>query len=194
MEQPSLGPNAVVVNPVVVRPPCLRKGGKQDCRSCHRKRPCLSPRALCIRPYPNHPRGCPNYDKKSGCPPDVPMFDDYVDITQPVYAIFNTFDVGAHAARMRDRHPKWTERQCYNLLYWQPTARKQLRGKIRRFLLGFSARGKSPPRLVACPEAMGVNITQTMSDVDIELEWPPRKTAYQIVLAGYLLEKKISSS
>jgi len=34
------------------------------------------------------------------------------------------------------------------------------------------------------PEAMGVNVTETMKRVGIELEWPPVNVAYQIALAG----------
>lgn len=36
----------------------------------------------------------------------------------------------------------------------------------------------------SCPEAMGVNLTETMRGIGIELEWPPRQIARQIVVAG----------
>lgn len=35
-----------------------------------------------------------------------------------------------------------------------------------------------------CPEGSGVNITETMKNVGINLEWPPKNYTYQIVLAG----------
>ena len=35
-----------------------------------------------------------------------------------------------------------------------------------------------------CPEAMGVNVTETMKNVGIILEWPPETVTYQIVIAG----------
>jgi predicted metal-binding protein len=37
-----------------------------------------------------------------------------------------------------------------------------------------------------CPEAMGVNVTKTMSNAGIILEWPPENIAYKIAIAGIL--------
>ena len=36
----------------------------------------------------------------------------------------------------------------------------------------------------SCPEGAGVNITTTMKSIGIDLEWPPKRYAYQVVLAG----------
>jgi len=137
---------------------------------------------LCLKPYPNHKKGCPNFGKKKGCPPGVPKFDVFYDLSKPIYAIYNGFDFKKHVDRMRERHPDWSQRQLGCCLYWQGTARKRLRGRIEIFrrLTG----GKYVVNTV--PEAMGVNITETMKRVGIELEWPPVNIAYQIALAGVL--------
>jgi hypothetical protein len=37
-----------------------------------------------------------------------------------------------------------------------------------------------------CPEAMGVDITSTMSSIGIELEWPPKNITYQVSIAGVI--------
>lgn len=139
-------------------------------------------RGLCSRRYPNHPRGCPNFNKKAGCPPSAPMVGDVIDLDQDVYAIWNVFPIGEHMARMKQKHPNWTERQLANCLYWQPKARKQLRGVIWEFLR--SAENPLQWKIIGCPEAQGVNLTETMASIGIELEWPPRAVSYQIVLAG----------
>lgn len=139
-------------------------------------------RGLCRRKYPNHPRGCPNFAKKAGCPPQAPMIWDTIDLEQPVYAIWNAFPIGDHMQTMGCRHPEWTERQKANCLYWQPKARKQLRGIIGEFLISMG--GPREWRVIGCPEAQGVNLTATMKSIGIELEWPPRNLAYQIVIAG----------
>jgi hypothetical protein len=44
------------------------------------------------------------------------------------------------------------------------------------------------------PEAQGVNLTETMKNVGIILEWPPEKLAYQIVLSGIKKEKENEKS
>lgn len=52
-----------------------------------------SVRQLCIQPYVNHPKGCPNYNKKDGCPPKVMRFPIHVE---EVYVIWIKFNLGKH--------------------------------------------------------------------------------------------------
>lgn len=134
---------------------------------------------LCRRPYPDHPRGCPNYGHKEGCPPFVPLFDEKYDCTQGVYAIITEFDLKEHAGRMKAKHPLWTERQCRNLLFWQGKARKNLKAEISRFLVSHPRHG-----VEMAPEALGVNVTRTLRNVGIYLEWPPRDIARQVAMAA----------
>lgn len=137
-----------------------------------------SVRNLCVRPYPLHPKGCPNFGKKDGCPPLAEPISEILDMAAPVYAIWNAFDLLAHVENMRLKHPHWSDRQLYCCLYWQPRARKYLEGQIHTFSTRIMA------RKVYCPEAHGVNVTATMKTLGIELEWPPVNVAYQIILAG----------
>ncbi|HDY88817.1 MAG TPA: hypothetical protein ENH82_11990, partial [bacterium] len=136
--------------------------------------------SLCVKPYPNHKKGCPNYGKKKGCPPDVPMFDSFYDTSKPTYAIYNKFDFKGHVDRMREKHPDWSRRQLECCLYWQGTARKKLKERINEFIF------LADERYVVntTPEAMGVNVTETMKRVGVELEWPPVNIAYQVAMAG----------
>lgn len=136
-------------------------------------------RSLCFKPYPDHSKGCPNYGKKKGCPPEAELFDHVYDLDKPVYAIINKFDFKAHTDRMRQLHPEWSERQVRCCLYWQQGARNQLKEKIMYFFREHRGHHVEP-----CPEAMGVNITATLADVGIILEWPPETVAYQVALAG----------
>lgn len=174
----------VRVDPVIVRPPCLKDGMKQHCLDCELQLSCNSPRGLCVREYPNHKLGCPNYGKKKDCPPCAPMFDEIYDLSLPIYAIYNIFDFKSHVDRMREKHLNWSKRQLECCLYWQGTARKELKIVIKIFLgtvLGITG---EKPSIVLAPEAMGVNVTETMKKVGIELEWPPVNVAYQIAFAG----------
>ena len=132
---------------------------------------------LCVRPYPNHPKGCPNFKKKLGCPPNIGLFRE----TYKTYTIYNIFPFGEHVRRMETKHPEWSERQCECCLYWQGTARKQLKDQIKLFGQEFS-------RFVLhmTPEALGVNVTATMEQVGIILEWPPKEYTYQVALASLI--------
>jgi hypothetical protein len=138
-----------------------------------------SMRALCRKPYELHKMGCPNFAKKAGCPPGAPLWDKYFDMTQKYALIINVFPIGDHVKKMENLHPGWSDRQLYCCLYWQGTARKRLEGRIKQFQFEY------PEFTVTrCPEAMGVNVTETLKSAGIELEWPPRVWAYQIAMAG----------
>jgi predicted metal-binding protein len=138
-----------------------------------------SVRSLCCRPYPGHPKGCPNFNHRVNCPPKAPLWDEVFDITKPTYIIINQFDFGAHVERMKQLHLDWSDRQLECCLYWQNTDRKELRAGIAAFK-------KLHPEYIVeeCPEAMGINVTKTTSQVGVELEWPPKKFVHHVALAG----------
>lgn len=137
-------------------------------------------RKLCAAPYTNHRKGCPNFGKRLDCPPHAKRIEHVIDLTRDVFVIWNKFNFGKHCQRMRSKHPEWSQRQVECCLYWQGTARKQLRYKIIEF-----KREHSGMTIVKNPEGAGVNVTATMEKVGIILQWPPVDTTYQIVLAGY---------
>ena len=139
----------------------------------------VSVRALCVKPYPGHQNGCPNFNKKPGCPLNIPIVDTVLDLSKVVYAVYNKFDFKKHTDKIRSLHPDWSDRQIKCCLYWQGTARKSLKAIIS----GFKKEYK-PEVVLYCPEAMGVNVTETMKNAGIILEWPPETVTYQIVIAG----------
>ncbi len=139
-------------------------------------------RPLCRRPYLQHPKGCPNFGQRDICPPQAPLLGDVLDLDSSVWAVYNVFPLAEHVCRMRLKHPDWSRAQLYCCLYWQGTARKQLRASIEAFLLQLPC--ATPKHIVMCPEACGCNVTETMKRVGIELEWPPKQIVYQIALAG----------
>lgn len=141
-------------------------------------------RHLCAKPYPGHPRGCPNFGKRPMCPPQEPLLYDVFHRIGEFWLVWNRFDLGAHVARMREKHPDWSERQLYCCLYWQPRARKALAAQIREFRIIHPGL-----KITTCPEAMGVNVTATMRAVGVTLEWPPITSAYQVALAGQAMKE-----
>lgn len=136
-------------------------------------------RDLCKKEYHNHSKGCPNWNKKSGCPPQAKKIVDIIDLNNSVFAIWNRFNIGEHISNMQIKHPEWTEYQLRCCLYWQGRARKNLKGCIEEFKYWYKGYV-----ILICPEANGVNVTATMQQIGIKLEWPPVRYSYQIVLAG----------
>jgi len=144
-----------------------------------------SVRKLCAKPYPRHPKGCPNFNKRDTCPPKALYYDKVYDLTKPVYAIFNVFNFKEHVDKMKLKHPTWSDAQLKCVLYWQGSARK----KLKEYIVEFIKQNKRF-KVETCPEAMGVNITETMESVGIVLEWPPENLTYQVALAGMPLRKE----
>jgi len=138
-----------------------------------------------MNPYPNHKHGCPNYGKRDTCPPKAPLFGDIFNYGLPVYAVINEYDLGSHVEKMRQRHPDWSLRQLQCCLYWQGTARRQLRKAVKEALKahkGYIA--------IYVPEAMGVDVTATLKAAGVYLEWPPKKIVRQVALIARLREKE----
>jgi len=141
-------------------------------------------RQLCCRPYPNHPKGCPNYGKRATCPPTAPLLADVLDLNRPIWAVWVEFDLAAHREKMRAAHPTWTRRQLDCCLYWQAGVNNQLRRKTTE-LFPDLVTGFDPKEVVSCPEACGVNVTETMASIGIALEWPPVNIIRKVALVGY---------
>ena len=144
-----------------------------------------SVRHLCCRPYPNHPKGCPNFSKRNTCPPKAPLLYHYFDLSKPVLAVWVSFNLAAHREKMRAKHPKWPRRQLDCCLYWQGRVRKSLRKAVGYNLIRYPLFDNNR-KLIATyvPEAMGVNVTATMAKENVPLEWPPEKTVIKVAFVG----------
>jgi len=136
--------------------------------------------ALCCHSYYRHPNGCPNYAKKFGCPPAQPLINQILNFQKPIYLVYTEFNLAAHVAEMRWRHPHWTEHQLYCVLYWQSKARVFQRHEERRAVKEYGA-----DYICQGPEASGVNVTKLMRDAaHVILEWLPRQITRLVSLAG----------
>lgn len=128
-----------------------------------------SVRKLCVTPYglslgcnrPDHPNGCPNFNKRQDCPPKAPLIGDLLDLSKPVFAVWNVFDLAGHRRKMLGKHSDWSERQLVNCLYWQGSARKALRHEVQD-CLGWISQSREGYIPVMTPEACGVNVTAMM--------------------------------
>lgn len=141
-----------------------------------------SVRNLCSKPYPNHPKGCPNFGKRPLCPPKCPHIEDVFDVSQDFWVVWIEFDFTAHVCRMSKKHPDWSKRQKECCLYWQGTANKMLRDALAD--MKYYLRGTGHWKTSFCPEAMGVNVTATMKNLDVVLEWPPKNIVRKVALIG----------
>ena len=142
-------------------------------------------RELCCKLYYNHPKGCPNYNKQPGCPPQAPLLNEVLDLVRPVWAVWVVFDLAAHRERMRVKHPKWSRRQLDCCLYWQGTLLKELRYRVANFCtMRLLYNMDKSLEVFYRPEALGVNVTATLETVGVALEWPPEKIVHKVAIVG----------
>ncbi len=85
---------------------------------------------------------------------------------------------------MREKHSKWSRRQLDCCLYWQGTLRKELRVEIENFCTVRTNFMGVPLKVLYCPEANGMNVTETLKGVGVTLEWPPEKIVHKVALVG----------
>ena len=149
-------------------------------------------RQLCRHPYPGHRNGCPNFSRRATCPPYAPLFDRIIDMAEPVFAIWTIFDLKSHIEGMKLKHPDWSKRQLECCLYWQGRARKNLENEIHGFCWDHfldavwdgNSGSYTEPLVIRCPEATGINVTETMKSIGEILEWPPTTKTYQVAIIG----------
>jgi len=145
----------------------------------------VSLRDWCRRPYPGHPKGCPNYGERPTCPPEAPLLGDVLNLLRPVWAVWVEFDLEAQRKRMWLTHPKWSKRQAECCRYWQGGVRKRLRAELLFHQIALEETGLVD---IEVPEAMGVNVTETMRGIGVDLEWPVEKIDRHVGLIGYRKE------
>ena len=133
-------------------------------------------RKWCILPYPDHPKGCPNYNKKWDCPPQVMYINDWIGDTKRLRFVSVSFNLQEHADTMLLRHPNWSQRQTRCLLYWHPKVNKELRSLVQSVAID-NLNG-----VTYCPEAMGVDVIKTAQSVGIPIEAPPKDIVHKIAL------------
>lgn len=154
----------------------------------------LSMRDLCRTPYGQdkngrctHPKGCPNYGHRDICPPNAPIFSDVFNMRKPFFAVWVIFSLAAHRRKMRLKHPDWRRCRLDCCLYWQGGVNKRLHTEVNKNLIKkYKAR-----RVTYCPEAMGINVTQTMALAGINLQWPPKTKVIKVAIIGTKNRKEI---
>ena len=118
----------------------------------------------CKLPYPNHPKGCPNY------PQCISKYPDFEKLRSGYtwFAVIEEFNLKAHAERMKEKHPDWSAQQCRCLLYWQNGVRRKLRAKAYSHVNRLNG-----DIVLEIPEACGVNVFVTMANVVVIIQRNP---------------------
>lgn len=130
---------------------------------------------LCRQAYYKHPKGCPNYNKREDCPPNTRhIFQQYDPLS--IHILCVKFPFLEYISLKELQHPDWTVRALANQRHWQG----HLKAQIRDFWEDI--KDEYPQyKLIENPEGQGVNLVQTLSQYDINLQWCKQNSKGEIV-------------
>lgn len=138
---------------------------------------------FCFMKYPGHPHGCPCAHGR--CWGDgkaqIPLTES-IDVSRPIYIVFNEFNLEEHARSMKLKHPHWSDRQCRNLLYWQNTSIAGLKIRIKE-----AKKVIHPvPEIQSTGEGYGVNVYATCLRSGLKLDRiKDMKICRHLAIMGY---------
>lgn len=138
----------------------------------------------CNLPYSDHPKGCPNFGKKDGCPPFAPRWNELIE--SPFYLVYRKFDLEAQEKRMLEKHPKWSKRQARCCLYWQRHVIRCLSDEAWCDVMDLEYQTGDCYDVIENPEGAGIDMFETCRRVGIELErdYLNQQYVYKMVIIG----------
>ena len=145
---------------------------------------------LCYRPYPNHPKGCPNIDKCERL--NIPNFEIIIEYGEYkfFYLIYAKFDFKQYKELRKEEHSNWSENQVKCVLYWQNSVKKLLSEFINMLTLtkqdyilgcGYGLKIKFR-KYVGSMENSCINVFSTCKLNGIKLEIRPKNIIYLVCL------------
>lgn len=155
---------------------------------------------------------CPNYGHSWACPPEVPYLEKEIGSYARFYLIYTKFDLKAHIEQEKKLHPKRKTKSILDRLYRKNIIRDELEREILDFMASIKEDDEKflalwdghcricsnpidkgcthdkgqpcryPDKIRFSMEAVGINVNETVKNVGIELEWPPKHYLYRFGL------------
>ncbi|MBY8989762.1 MAG: hypothetical protein KGD58_03325 [Candidatus Lokiarchaeota archaeon] len=157
---------------------------------------------------------CPNYNHSYSCPPAATFLRDHVSQFKEFYLIYSKHDLDAYVKKVKEKHPRRSEQRIRNSFFLK-SSYDEIYEEISRSLDNYKKQYKEylviwPAKCNICdnkedrgctynsgepckyPEKFqhsmtgaGINTNETVSRLNIELEWPPIRYAYRFSLVCF---------
>lgn len=155
---------------------------------------------------------CPNYNHSWACPPEAPYLEKEVSTFNKFFLIYYKCDLNKHIEKEKLKHPNQSEKRIKNKLLMTNFLRDKLEQEIFEFLNEFQDNCKQkfvlwdghcrvcynildkdcsydsgepcryPDKIRYSMEAVGIDVTKTVRNVDLDIEWPPINYVYRFGL------------
>ncbi|MFW9819415.1 MAG: DUF2284 domain-containing protein [Candidatus Thorarchaeota archaeon] len=158
---------------------------------------------------------CPSYGHSWACPPEAPYLEQEVSKYIKFYLIFVKFNLNTYIEKEKLNHPKKNETNIRNAFFMKNILRDNLEEEILLFLeefqylykeklvlwdgfcrVCFNAEDKGctydagdpcryPDKKRFSMEAIGIDVTQTVRNLNLNIEWPPIEYLYRFGLVCF---------
>ena len=165
-----------------------------------------------VQTYCNNPRfKCPNYGHNWACPPEAPYLDNILTKYTYFFLVYEKFDLKAYISEKKSRFPNRSEEKIKNAFYREQFMRDWIEQDIKKFVENLERKYEeifilwdghcrvcekvqkncSYDEGIACRyptdirysmEAVGINVTETVKNLNLDIEWPPKNYAYRFSL------------
>ena len=158
---------------------------------------------------------CPSYGHSWACPPEAPYLEEKVSSYQKFYLIYSKFDLRSYVKLKKDKHPKRSEDKIRNRFYLKNYLRDDLEKEVFKFLETYNdgyeiklilwdghcricqkllskdcTYDKGEPcryldKKRYSMEAVGINVSDTVRNLNLNIEWPPINYYYRFGLVCF---------
>ncbi|NVM34624.1 MAG: DUF2284 domain-containing protein [Candidatus Lokiarchaeota archaeon] len=155
---------------------------------------------------------CPSFGHSWACPPEAPYLEEEVSKYQKFFLLYVKFNLNEYIQKVQANHPKRSEETIRNEFFMKNLLRDKLEQEIfsfieedqslyeKRLILwdGFcrvcynkNDKGctydsgdpcRYPDKKRYSMEAVGIDVTKTVNNLNFNLEWPPNDYVYRFGL------------
>ncbi len=155
---------------------------------------------------------CPSYGHSWTCPPEAPYLEETVAQFREFYLIYYQLNLTGYIKKQKVKYPKMSEKSIRNMLYTNNFLHNKLENEIHAFFDNYQESyedklilwdgycqvcsnkiekgctydtGKPcryPKKRKYSMEAVGIEVTKTVSNLNLDIEWPPTDFLYRFGL------------
>lgn len=155
---------------------------------------------------------CPSYGHSWACPPEAPYLEQEVSKYHKFFLIYVKFNLIEYIQDVKAKYPKRSEKRIKNAFFMNNLLRDKLEQEINNFIgedrvlfkkrlvlwdgfcrVCYNKTDKEctydsgdpcryPDKKRYSMEAVGIDVTKTVKNLNIDLEWPPNDFVYRFGL------------
>jgi predicted metal-binding protein len=158
---------------------------------------------------------CPSYGHSWACPPEAPYLEEIVSKFTKFYLIYYKLNLNGYIKQQKAKNPEISEEKIKNMVLMGNPSRNKLEKEILKFLEenqgkfneklvlwdGFCRicsnkehKGctydsdqpcRYPDKRRYSMEAVGIDVTRTVRDLNLSIEWPPNNHVFRFGLVCF---------